>query len=1404
MIKWSTNLEPEAQLTHLGYYFPYFSYSPKNKDNNYYTGSSATVYTSDNPTTDVSIKNNTCIVCSLHTEKFRELGFNKDATPPDKPQQQPIITPTVTTPPDPSAQVLWYGGYTNANGVYTPARYAKIGGHEDLGGNAGYGMGDGTGKGYTQQIIKDNPEAKNYQESVVDFCPCKGIGSISEQADARKQKKEYERERAIKYNNRMVSGIINNINSNYLSGNIDWIGPLKSIIFISNVDKETQNKLKDEQRTSSDTETCISFTYKHVPISISCNGPKSRYFYDELFTYDPKEYVESTYSTLSKEDLICVSNVEIYRANSLIAVAPFPVLGVAAKQVTIKVYNEQSKRKEDTLVWHIFAICKSGLSDVIYTAILNEEGWSSRIHYESEKALSKSNEVTNKVYKDKFEYYKWTKRKVIDKQSYSSQTYTSEAKAARTPWFFNSSCTKAVCTRQQNVTYWDGNYSSNGSKTTYTNEGLHVYSLTIPSSLDGDFNFKDSRNTEGFTLIQQHHYYGIRASDFYAQNDSDYYRRQQLGWDNLTTEQQTSLINNSSVHLGNCGVYGYTLGGYSIGWGAGGSSYYFFYYAEQNIAKLAWFSSTTNWDSDKSGFNKESWKKYHPLSYPWVSYWALSSCFEDNTNGDTPHKIIFYSNGNQCKDSDWRTHFYLRNALEQYQQYYGNYIVAVDFDGDVEITGTLSMDGGITHLQEFHVPIDRNKYFDASYYKVSPSEDIGKYQVPSPEPTIPGLFWGYNYSFTYINDLTPGRYTAIPGGLCGSEFSIPDSIYNDYPDNFSKTTRAQWVTPRQCASGKFIPDFLDGTTYPFYGNNIILKLIFTNAKGDQCIPIFYTLVGDETIIQDFGVAPDKLSNPAWKYEASEKLSNYDWVGHSLTLFINVNRHLHYLDMRSGVNSDPSSSNKGIGNHFAAFTEIYTEIVIDNRGETSFDPSNYKVAKQAVLYATLVVETSKNNYDEAVNTYNSKLSELQDADIANRGKDHYWELMSPYEIAWQNAKNAKDIAYAEYMSAIAKRDKAQLNLELTNGYEKEDAPTPIKKGLMPTSMKMTRGGAGTASGVYKILHKEGYQSGCYPTEYVWERDITINSNSQKVSILREEPKNITPLSIKGRLYGYDNKGRGGQVDGNFDYQRSNGWNTTLNFASKYDDGTSNLPDASFPDNKVSIDADPHQIGIDWNKQNWLYTIQTGFLCGNLSELCKRKAYDNTIHPGYLVEENIYIDINNISPRFHTWYGGIIPYIEMPTDWTACLYNKKMFNTQLNVEIDFTKVEGSWARNMFAYMSSYKRPIIHLTNGKDNLVISAEGIESPDTYINYALGYTDTKKPSDLLELIDAGYGKDDSKTEIQNENRDMSKILPLKNLLLKIPLENTDSLPEDMKKENEKIKKIYNSISHYYPIYSIGF
>jgi len=236
-----------------------------------------------------------------------------------------------------------------------------------------------------------------------------------------------------------------NTPGNQVYGNIDWRGPVM----------ETR-----EDGTE-------------IRMNLTWNGPRMRYFPDDDYDY-----------SIDKAK-------EVYYRGKYVAYTPFPVLGCAARQEDISEAGE-----EEELVWMLYVLCKNSVDDVLYKYRLNQAGWDQAGMTDAvrNELLSPYSVINPNGYEQVF----YLPRQSLH-QDNNGAAVDEEAKAARTPWFFNESCTKAVCMREVTSTYIDPN------DVEYEEDSVSKYVIDI-STVSGSAGFEYAGNLAKIDWVENHVY----------------------------------------------------------------------------------------------------------------------------------------------------------------------------------------------------------------------------------------------------------------------------------------------------------------------------------------------------------------------------------------------------------------------------------------------------------------------------------------------------------------------------------------------------------------------------------------------------------------------------------------------------------------------------------------------------------------------------------------------------------------------------------------------------------------------------------------------------------------------------------------------------------------------------------
>ena len=141
---------------------------------------------------------------------------------------------------------------------------------------------------------------------------------------------------------------------------------------------------------------------------LTFHGPQSRHLASNNFNYGSDE-----------------SHAEIYLRGKIHAIAPFPVLGAALKQING--------------VWYTLAVCKDGTTDIFLSKRVNQSVIPTEVDDELKQQMIKMYHKTNAP-------WGWSELRRISVAEWASDNTT--VLAARTPWFFNEKCTEVVSARE--------------------------------------------------------------------------------------------------------------------------------------------------------------------------------------------------------------------------------------------------------------------------------------------------------------------------------------------------------------------------------------------------------------------------------------------------------------------------------------------------------------------------------------------------------------------------------------------------------------------------------------------------------------------------------------------------------------------------------------------------------------------------------------------------------------------------------------------------------------------------------------------------------------------------------------------------------------------------------------------
>lgn len=297
-------------------------------------------------------------------------------------------------------------------------------------------------------------------------------------------------------------------------------------------------------------------------VILTWHGPRMRYFADPDFDYDAE------------------TSKNIYFGGKYALIAPLPVLGAGAKRVDGE--------------WLLFVICKDGEDDIVYMYRMNMNGWGAGdITQElKDNFASEYDQATNP--------YGYVEVYTLSSTTKSTVKVSDSPNDADTPWFFNESCTMAICLRAVDSTYVD----STDTEYTETNTIKYMLDIGVASGYDFVYSHNMARNN----YIEQHKY--IRY---------------------LNTEDS------------------------------------------QDPNDYMWLADTLKYEYGHS----------------------------ENDGG--------------CLDPATNNHYYVRFALEQSISDSGKQIIAVDYDGDIEVEAVVTMDSSRSHKQEMNWGVDEAPEYGSPY-----------------------------------------------------------------------------------------------------------------------------------------------------------------------------------------------------------------------------------------------------------------------------------------------------------------------------------------------------------------------------------------------------------------------------------------------------------------------------------------------------------------------------------------------------------------------------------------------------------------------------------------------------------------------------------------------------------------
>lgn len=213
-----------------------------------------------------------------------------------------------------------------------------------------------------------------------------------------------------------------------------------------------------------------------VRMHVTWNGPQQRYFPDPNYDFEADEAYE------------------VYYQGKYIAVTPYPVLGAAIKVTPATQDGNGNVASLEKL--ELVVICKNdSVGDVVYIYGMNNGSWdtgtlTSDVRFQLQTAKSPSNPLG------------YTRVFSIGNQNVSKSDGGEVAKEPDTPWFFNESCTKAVCTRTVEVTYHDYDHPNEE----YVEDGLAKYTMDIGDIKGSGFAFEYSSNIGRYRWEQKHEF----------------------------------------------------------------------------------------------------------------------------------------------------------------------------------------------------------------------------------------------------------------------------------------------------------------------------------------------------------------------------------------------------------------------------------------------------------------------------------------------------------------------------------------------------------------------------------------------------------------------------------------------------------------------------------------------------------------------------------------------------------------------------------------------------------------------------------------------------------------------------------------------------------------------------------
>ena len=256
--------------------------------------------------------------------------------------------------------------------------------------------------------------------------------------------------KSLNYKKKKDKLVFSNWPRNALYGNVDWRGPKVS----KNADSEYD---------------------RHI---LTWNGPRTRYFADEDFSYEELEH-----------------NQEVYYRGRCVCVAPYPVLGAGLRFI----------EEGDETKTYLYVICKEGLGDTLFVYPFIYHG------YSREELTSQVVEVFSKPYHKTSNPYGYIFTNnippVTDGHGYK---ITYKTLAPNTPWLFNESCTRAVCMRMTEVSLDDWNGE------TYVENTPIMLLADLPAPNAGNMVYDETGPRGVYDTIHRYQFYKHEGDTFYA------------------------------------------------------------------------------------------------------------------------------------------------------------------------------------------------------------------------------------------------------------------------------------------------------------------------------------------------------------------------------------------------------------------------------------------------------------------------------------------------------------------------------------------------------------------------------------------------------------------------------------------------------------------------------------------------------------------------------------------------------------------------------------------------------------------------------------------------------------------------------------------------------------------------